>query len=139
MLGATFVCPLPAFAALGQTVGSIDTDASQLKATAHSATQQSGYTVHLLTLPTGGTVREFVSAGGVVFGVAWQGPTLPDLKTLLGASFEPYVAATATRTAIPGVSTDDLVVESGGHLRAFAGHAYLPKSVPSGVDTGAIQ
>jgi hypothetical protein len=30
-------------------------------------------------------------------------------------------------------------VFSGGHLRAFAGHAYLPQAVPAGVDVNVIQ
>ena len=85
-------------------------------------------------------VREYVAANGTVFGVAWAGPTLPDLKATLGAAFEQYIAATATRRATPlAVSTDALVVFSGGHLRAFAGHAYLPQAVPEGVDVSVIQ
>jgi hypothetical protein len=32
------------------------------------------------------------------------------------------------RVALPG-----LIVESGGHLRAYAGRAYLPALVPAGV------
>jgi hypothetical protein len=85
-------------------------------------------------------VREYVASNGMVFGVAWEGPTLPDLKTVLGASFDEYVAAGAKRRGTPlAVSSSDLVVYSGGHLRAFSGHAYLPQAVPAGVDVGVIQ
>jgi hypothetical protein len=93
-----------------------------------------------MTMPSGTLVREYVAPNGMVFGVAWQGPTLPDLKSMLGESFDQYVAATATRRGTPlAVSTGDLVVYSGGHLRAFAGYAYLPRAVPPGVDVGVIQ
>ena len=111
-----------------------------MHATAHSATSQTAYTVHLITLPSGTVVREYVAPNGIVFGVAWDGPTLPDLKTTLGAAFDQYVAATATRRATPlAVSNDNLVVFSGGHLRAFAGYAYLPQAVPVGVNVSVIQ
>ena len=140
MLGATCVLSLPAEATLGQNVSTVGNDQVLMHATAHSATSQAAYTVHLLTLPSGTVVREYVAPGGNVFGVAWEGPTLPDLKTTLGAAFDSYVAATATRRGTPlAVSNSDLVVFSGGHLRAFAGHAYLPQAVPAGVDVNVIQ
>jgi hypothetical protein len=37
------------------------------------------------------------------------------------------------------VSGSELVVYSGGHLRAFSGYAYLPQALPAGVDPGVIQ
>lgn len=111
-----------------------------MHATAHSVTSQAAYTVHLITLPSGTVVREYVRADGMVFGVGWEGPTLPNLKATLGEAFDKYVAAIATRRATPlAVSSDALVVVSAGHLRAFAGYAYLPQAVPTGVDASAIQ
>jgi hypothetical protein len=140
MLGAVCALSLPAYAALGQNASTIGTDQMVMHAVSHSATSQAAYTVHLLTMPSGTLLREYVAPGGTVFGVAWQGPTLPDLKTTLGASFDQYVSATATRRGTPlAVSNSDLVVFSGGHLRAFAGHAYLPQAVPAGVDVNVIQ
>jgi hypothetical protein len=140
MLGAVCALALPAYAALGQNASTIGTDQMVMHAVSHSATSQAAYTVHLLTMPSGTLLREYVAPGGTVFGVAWQGPTLPDLKTTLGASFDQYVSATATRRGTPlAVSNSDLVVFSGGHLRAFAGHAYLPQAVPAGVDVNVIQ
>ncbi|WNC94273.1 DUF2844 domain-containing protein [Paraburkholderia sp. FT54] len=140
MLGASCALSFAAHATLGQNVSTVDGDQSRLRAVAHTATTQSAYSVHLMTLPSGTLVREYVAANGIVFGVAWEGPTLPDLKSVLGASFDVYVAATATRRGTPlAVSSSDLVVYSGGHLRAFSGHAYLPQVVPAGVDVGVIQ
>ncbi|WP_454829408.1 DUF2844 domain-containing protein [Paraburkholderia xenovorans] len=140
MLGAGCALSFAAHATLGQNVSTVDSDQSRLRAVAHTATTQSAYSVHLMTLPSGTQVREYVAHDGMVFGVAWEGPTLPDLKSMLGNSFDTYVAATATRRGTPlAVSNSDLVVYSGGHLRAFAGHAYLPQAVPAGVDAGVIQ
>lgn len=140
MLGAGCALSFAAHATLGQNVSSVDSDQTSLHAVAQTVTTQSAYSVRLMTMPSGTLVREYVAPNGTVFGVAWQGPTLPDLKTMLGASFDQYVAATATRRGTPlEVSGSDLVVFSGGHLRAFAGYAYLPQAVPAGVDVGVIQ
>ncbi len=140
VLGASCALSFAAHATLGQNVSTVDGDQTRMHAVAHTATTQSAYSVHLITMPSGTLVREYVAHNGVVFGVAWEGPTLPDLKATLGNSFDQYAAATATRRGTPlAVSSGDLVVFSGGHLRAFAGHAYLPQAVPAGVDVGVIQ
>ncbi|MFM0737435.1 DUF2844 domain-containing protein [Paraburkholderia xenovorans] len=140
MLGAGCALSFAAHATLGQNVSTIDADQTRMHAVAYTATTQRAYSVHLITMPSGTLVREYVAPNGVVFGVAWEGPTLPDLKTTLGAAFDQYVAATSTRSGTPlAVSSSDLVVYSGGHLRSFAGHAYLPQAVPAGVDVGVIQ
>ncbi|REG51922.1 uncharacterized protein DUF2844 [Paraburkholderia sp. BL6669N2] len=140
MLGAGCVLSFGAHATLGQNVSTVDGDQSRLRAVARTATTQSAYSVHLMTLPSGTLVREYVARNGIVFGVAWEGPTLPDLKSMLGTFFDAYVVAATTRHGAPlAVSSSDLVVYSGGHLRAFSGHAYLPQAVPAGVDVGVIQ
>ncbi|HEX3636239.1 MAG TPA: DUF2844 domain-containing protein [Paraburkholderia sp.] len=140
MLGASCALSFAAHATLGQNVNTVDSDQTRLRAVARTATTQNAYSVHLMTMPSGTLVREYVAPNGMVFGVAWQGPTLPNLKAVLGASFDQYVAAIATRRGTPlAVSSRDLVVYSGGHLRAFAGYAYLPQAVPAGADVGVIQ
>lgn len=141
VLAATGVAaPSAAEAALGQHVDSIAIDATHLSAVARASSVQAAYTVHTITLPSGTAVREYVGVNGVVFGVAWDGPTLPDLKTTLGASFDRFANSSPTRGGGPlAVSTSDLVVYSGGHLRAFAGHAYLPHALPAGVDAAVVR
>lgn len=140
MVGACCASSFAAHATLGQNVNSVSTDQGRLHAVAHASTTQAAYSVHQIAQASGTVVREYVASNGVVFGVAWQGPTLPDLKSILGSSFDTYVAATATRRGTPlAVSNSDLVVFSGGHLRAFSGHAYLPQAVPAGVDVSVIQ
>ena len=87
-------------------------------------------------------IREYVSPANMVFGVAWQGPKVPDLTQLFGAYFPLYQASFPTpvhrRSAIV-IHTDELVVEMTGHPRAFAGRAYIPSLVPSTVATEVIQ
>jgi len=70
---------------------------------------------------------------------------MPDLRQLLGGYFEQYRTALQARSG-PRVSRrpvaieqPGLVVQVGGHLRAFAGRAYVPDMLPSGVRAEEIQ
>ena len=140
LAAASFLAAPGAQAALGQRVESVATDATRLTAIAHASIVQGPYTVHTIALPSGTVVREYAGADGIVFGVAWEGPTLPDLKTTLGTAFDRFAAASPTRGGSPlAVSADDLVVYSGGHLRAFSGRAYLPHALPAGVDADVVR
>lgn len=47
-----------------------------------------GYTLHEITTPDGRKIDEY-AANGVVFGVAWQGRSLPDLSQVLGPDYFP--------------------------------------------------
>lgn len=79
-------------AALGQAQASVETDRRHLKASVQT-TLRTGYAVHEMTLPMGTTVKEFSSRTGLVFGVAWAGPRLPDLRQLLGSYFDTWLFA----------------------------------------------
>lgn len=111
-------------------------------ATATTTAPAAAYTVSATTYSTGTQVREYVDANGTVFGIAWNGPRMPDLQTLLGSYFPQYASAVkAERAALPGrrpvaVEQTDLVVHSGGHMGSFFGQAWLPSALPTGV-TGA--
>jgi hypothetical protein len=110
-----------------------------------TAATTAAYTERVTTLGNGTVVHEYLDASGAVFGIAWQGPQMPDMQDLLGSYFPQYVAAVqSARAARPGrgpigVNTNGLVVYSGGHMGAFAGQAYLPASLPSGVSAADIQ
>lgn len=140
LAAASFIAAPVAHAALGQHVDSVANDATHLAAVSHASIVQGPFTVHTIALPSGTVVREYVGANGIVFGVAWDGPTLPDLKTTLGAAFDRFATASPSRGGGPlAVSDNDLVVYSSGHLRAFSGHAYLPQALPAGVDAGVVR
>src|SRR5271154_7170057 len=133
--------PCIAAAALGEPEASVQTDALQLRGSIN-VTEHAGYRLHEIQLPSGTRVREFAGADGKVFAVAWSGPAAPNLRQMLGRFFDPLVTAASTKRTGHGhlqVQTNDLVVQAGGHMRAFAGRAYLPQSVPNGVDLGELR
>ena len=132
------MAPQSALAALG--ANAVDVAADPSGATL-AVTKTPKYTVREITALSGTAAREFVSPTGTVFAVAWTGPTMPDLRQLLGSYFDPYVAAAAQHRGRAPVLIEQpgLVVQSRGHMRAFVGRAYLPQAVPQGVATEEIK
>lgn len=131
----------PAAAALGGSEASIAADQAHMKATRRiiSAPQ---YTVHEIQMVSGTLVREYVSAQGLVFAVAWQGPFMPDLQQVLGSYFADYVADAKSKRTVSGsllVQQPGLVVQSGGRMRAFFGRAYIPQLLPANVAVDDIR
>jgi Protein of unknown function (DUF2844) len=125
-----------AHATLGGDIASVEADQDRLRAVRQITKLPFGER-HDLLLPSGVVVREYVSPGGTVFAITWHGPRMPDLRGLLGASFEQWVESDTRvrqgphRTTMTG---PDLVVRSGGHRGSFAGRAWVPSLVPPGVD-----
>jgi len=137
-----FLGSAPAFAVLGGDASSVQADQVHFRATLKT-TNVEAYTVHEMQVPGGPLVREYVSLDGRVFAVAWQGPAHPDLRQLFGTYFDQYQQA-ARQAHQPGrraldIQQPGLIVQSGGHMRAFFGRAYIPDMVPAGVRTEDIR
>jgi hypothetical protein len=129
-----------ASATLGEPEASVKVDVAQLKGSL-IVTDRTAYRVHEIQLSSGTLVREFVGPDGKVFAIAWKGPTVPNLRQTLGSYFDNFV--TAAKANHRGhthlqIQQSDLVVQAGGHMRAFSGRAYLPQAVPSGVSVGDL-
>jgi Protein of unknown function (DUF2844) len=132
--------PRIAAAALGEPETSLQTEGARLHASI-TVSQHENYQLHELQLTSGTVVREFAGSDGKVFAVAWSGPTVPNLREILGQYFDSY--ATAAKAPHSGhhhlqIRQNDLVVQAGGHMRSFSGVAYLPQAVPSGVNVGDL-
>lgn len=141
LLASSALLPGIASAALGAPESSVQADAIEVRGSI-KVQERALYRVHEIQMPSGTLVREFVSPAGNVFAVAWRGPMMPNLRQTLGPYFDNYVAAAKLKEAhhrFVQIHQDDLVVESAGHMRAFAGRAYLPKAIPSGVNLGDLQ
>jgi hypothetical protein len=137
----TVLLSAPAHAALGAPFASIAADQTRLRASI-KVSSEAAYDVHALTLPSGTVVREYVAANGVVFAIAWHGPSQPDLSTVLGTYFADFQnAARAGRSGRNRLDLErgDLVIQTGGHMRAFFGRAYLVNAVPGGVSPDALR
>jgi len=146
MCALLFAQSAPAFAALGAAAGPAAGTAqadsvARAKASAR-VTSYNGYTVSEVVEPSGTTVREYIGADNVVFAVSWQGPSMPNLQQLLGSYADQFVAAASEphpgRRAV-AIQSDQLVLRSGGHMRSFAGSAYVPALLPQGVTPDNIR
>jgi hypothetical protein len=147
MLFLTLLQGALAYAALGGSpsdFGGAPVTARRLAATGADATAATDavYTVSQSTLDSGTVVREYSDTAGKVFAVSWRGPVLPDLRTLLGDKFAVMTAAAGQRARAGhsqlALEQSDVVLVSNGHMRSFAGHAWIPGALPAGFDTAAI-
>src|SRR5271157_37567 len=141
------ILPLPAMAVLGDNAASVLNDQARMKGTLRSVDAHA-YVMHEITSSTGTVVREFVSPGGAVFGVAWEGQFPPDLQQLLGPYYQQAQQAqqAASEAQQPRrrrgpvvIETPGLVMYETGHMRSFHGQAYIPQLVPQGVQASDIR
>jgi hypothetical protein len=144
-LAATLTISYPAFAGLGEDLSSVLTDQVHMQGTLRT-TATEAYTLHEIQSPTGIVVHEYVSpTSGKVFEVTWQGPWPPDMRQILAGYFAPYQqAAQAQLNSRAGrrpivIQQPGLVVQSGGHMRSFAGRAYIPDLLPPAVSAEALR
>ncbi len=135
--------PSSVWAELGGTVASVQNDTVHMKGTLRSVATRE-YTMHEIWTPTGHMVHQYASAAGMIFGVSWEGPTLPDLRQLLGETyFAKFQQAAAERQRYGRgpllIEMPEFVFQQWGHLRDFHGRAYLPQSLPPGIDASVIR
>jgi hypothetical protein len=132
---------VPLWAALGEPEQSVQADRERMAGQVKRTTFES-YTLHEITTPDGSKVREYVTPAGTVFAVAWQSTTMPRLSDLLGSYYSEFQQASASPRRRHGplvVETESLVVESGGHMRAFQGRAYLIHLIPANLSKDVIR
>lgn len=94
------------------------------------------------------TINEYATSDGRIVAYTWQGPTMPDLKALLGPYLDSYRAGAVERNGAVSGSGDlhasrrvrpDVIVESGGPMRSYIGRAWLPGALPPGVGISDLQ
>src|SRR5690348_16164022 len=129
-----------AFASLGGDLSSVQDDQAHMRAQ-RRVLQSKAYSIHEMQIGAGTTVREFVSPQGRVFGVSWQGPVRPDLQQVFGSYYQEFLRAAPTRRVRGPITieTPNLVIQSGGHMRALTGRAYVPAMLPSNVKAEEIK
>ena len=143
ILAVLLASALPACASLGGTVTSVAADQTQMKAKI-SVTHADDYDLHQIQSPSGTTVNEYVSPEGKVFAVTWHGQFPPQMQQVLGPYYAQYVAALQAQEHHYGhrpldIQLPGLVIQTGGHTRAYYGRAYVPDLLPSGVQADEIR
>ncbi len=133
-----------AYAALGGAPSHFGATPARLAARSLAAAgAPAAWTVSTSTLDSGTVVREYVNPAGAVFAVSWNGPFLPDLRTLLGQHFGTMTGAAAQRPKAGhsqlAVERPDVVIISNGHMRAFSGRAWIPGELPPGFSPDNIE
>jgi hypothetical protein len=141
-LAGTALAPA-AWAGLGEPASSVAVDRSKLSASRRQQEARGTHRVERL-VSDARTVREYVSPGGTVFAVCWDGLTHPDLSTVLGAYAAPVRRAIGEQGAPPRsrtrrVESGGAILETWGHMRDVHGCAYVPALVPAGVTADEIK
>jgi len=122
-------------AALGDDVSAIAVDQARLGASL-LVENRAGYAIHELAAPTGTKVRQFVGQAGKVFAVSWSGGWRPNLRDIMGAHYDRFIAGTRGRRVARGpvrIELPGMVVIMGGYLRTFFGQVILTDLLPTGV------
>jgi Protein of unknown function (DUF2844) len=92
------------------------------------------------------TINEYATSTGRIVAYTWAGPTMPDLRALLGNYADSYRTGAAALAASGNgnlhasrVARPDVIVESGGPMRSYAGRAWLPAGLPPGIVADDLQ
>jgi hypothetical protein len=142
---AAVVLTVPVGATLGGDAASVQDDRARMQGALLQIVRADAFSFHEIQSASGIVVREYLTTTGAVFGIAWRGPTFPDLRQLLGPYFERYQQEAArlaqARKGHGPLTVDlgDVVVQSGGHPRAFFGRAYLTRALPAGVTPDVVR
>ncbi len=131
LLAGLCLCQVSAHASLGGAAASVRLDQQQLHGRLVMQTVQ-GIQIARLTTPAGIEIREYIAAGKV-FGLAWRGPWLPNLRQLLGPYFSLWQAQAKKLPPRRGpflIETHGLTISIAGRPRSFTGMAYLRSDFP---------
>lgn len=134
--------PAVAHAALGDTAPAAEAASPPAHSVAGGEARMASYTDG-----AGTTVNVYIDARSRrIFAYTWQGPTAPNLDTLLGQYAAVWHSGAAALHAAGGdelhaarVETPSVIVETGGHMRGYVGRAWLPGALPVGITERTLQ
>ncbi len=131
----------PAWAALGDNIASVETDAQVFRGQ-HTMVAKVGFNLHQITMQDGSVINEYVSPAGTVFGVSWKGHHIPDFHQLLGTYLTNMQQGQRTnvipRRGVTIVGTD-FMLTSFGRMMNFQGRAWAPSLMPSNLTPAVVQ
>lgn len=138
---------LDCFATLGERDSSVDNDlaqAQQMHGMRRANQTRERYTVHQIDTDAG-SIREYSDKNtNLVFGIAWDGYSPPNLDQLLGSFADEYNRGLDETPKEKGkriheLKTHHIIVQKWGHMRNLRGRAYSPTLMPAGVNPNDIQ
>lgn len=143
VMATTLGLSLPALASLGGDVNSVAADRAHMDASVN-VTHSDAYDMHEMQSPGGTVVDEYVSSAGKVFAVTWHGQFPPQMQQILGAYFQQYTAALQAQPKHYGhrplnIQTPGFALQTGGHMGAYFGRAYIPNMLPQGIRAEEIK
>ncbi|MHB1286583.1 MAG: DUF2844 domain-containing protein [Leptospirales bacterium] len=148
LMGGEALGPAIARATLGEVEATVSRDREGSAGTHTLLQAQGGVRIHTIT-SSSRTYREYVTPGGTVFAVTWQGMHPPHLKTVLGAYAAEYreaIVRARTQTNYPAirsrflrVTTAHLLIDGGGQPRTLSGRVILPAQIPPGFPVDQIR
>jgi hypothetical protein len=131
----------PAHAALGDDVAAVEQDRVRMQASLQ-VHRKATYDVHELATAIGTTVRELVNQNGKVFAVSWSGGWRPNLRDVMGAHYDRFIASTRGKRRARGpvrIELPGMVVFMGTYLRTSFGYVYLTEELPAGFSSKEIE
>jgi hypothetical protein len=138
-LAAVAGAPREAHATLGGVAASVDANRKNLGGVLRIERLAYGER-HVLVLPTGMVIRQYLSPSGAVYAVSWHGHRMPNVQEILGS----YAEQLSHRDRIKGgrhnmrLTGTDFMMSATGHGQTFSGRAWVPSLVPAGVDLDSI-
>lgn len=138
----SIVIPGMVYASLGSNVDSVTKDGevdtySHLMSNSGEfissrSVKKNGYSITSLTDQNGTHIREFSGADARVFAIAWNGPTYPNFKQILGVSGSKVKTAKKSGDLLNNVTLtgEDFVLQMGGHPGNYRGKSYIPSMLP---------
>lgn len=134
--GLAVIAASSAHAGLGDPVDQVARDRAVLRAPAVRTTSMPSYDRHELVTDDGATIHEYATHDGTVFAVDFNGPSIPDMQTMLGAHFDAYLAAARAHRGnhhVMSFADNGIVVTIVKLPRGFSGSAHVPALLPQGV------
>lgn len=138
-----------AYAALDSSPSSFGQGGIQMVARSimpRSADSIAVYTVSQNRLASGTVVREYANLQGVVFAVSWNGPSLPDLHSLMGDQYTMLSNHSKPASTLPGapqrqlaLAPSDMMLMASRDQRNYVGRAWIPAALPPGFNTAVIE
>lgn len=153
LAAAVFAAP-SAFAELGgaptlaasQRVAIGSRKAANQAAGTTTAESTASWSMREVTLPDGLIQREYLTADGAVFAVAWRGSHRPELSVLLGTHYARQMSGNARvqrqlgrgSHATTSQMDEEFSVHASSRQRSSTGVAWLPRMLPAGVDPDTL-